>query len=55
MEMLIIYLTIFSVMIGDLGTQTNPTKFWWFLAMDLSLAGCCMIQLLRDAWKDGLR
>jgi hypothetical protein len=48
----IIFLALFSLLIGDLGTQTNPAKYWAFMAMDLSLAGYCMYQLLRDAWKD---
>jgi hypothetical protein len=52
--LLIVYLALFCVLIGDLGTQTNPTKYWAFMAMDLSIAGYCMYQLLRDAWRIGL-
>jgi hypothetical protein len=53
--LLIVVLALSCVMIGDLGTQTNPTKYWAFLAMYLSLAGYCMYQLLRDAWKEAAR
>jgi hypothetical protein len=53
--LLIVLLALFCVMIGDLGTQTNPTKYWAFFAMYLSLAGYCMYQLLRDAWKSAAK